>query len=202
MRKTKVIGVTGGVGAGKSTVLGYIKEHYNCLVIFSDDVANEIKKRGFPAYDKLVDLLGKEILGDDSEIDRSKMAKAIFNNKNKLKNVNNILHPAVNEYIINIIDSERSRNFYDYVFVEAALLIENGYDKVVDELWYIYASEEARRQRLKASRGYSDEKITDILKSQLSDETFREYCSFVIDNSGSIEEAAKEIDNKLGDWRE
>ncbi len=201
MNKTRIIGVTGGVGAGKSTVLGYIKDNYNCLVIFSDDVANDIKKKGYPAYDKLVELLGEEILGPDKEIDRSKMAKAIFNNENKLKNVNNILHPAVNEYIINIIENERNRNVYDFVFVEAALLIENGYDQIVDELWYIYASEETRRQRLKASRGYSDEKITDILSSQLKDDTFREYCNFVVDNSGSLEEAAKEIDKKLGEWR-
>ncbi len=201
MINTRIIGVTGGVGAGKSTVLGYIRDNYNCLVIFSDDVANEIKKKGFPAYDKLVALLGEGILGSDGEIDRAKMATAIFNNENKLKKVNNILHPAVNEYIINIIENERNRNVYDFVFVEAALLIENGYDRIVDELWYIYASEETRRQRLKASRGYSDEKITDILNSQLKDDTFREYCNFVVDNSGSLEDAAKEIDKKLGEWR-
>ena len=152
--KTNIIGITGGVGAGKSTVLGYIRDNYNCLVIFSDDVANEIKKKGYPAYDELVKLLGKEILSDDGEIDKAKMAAAIFNDKDSLEKVNNILHPAVNTYIINIIGNERKNNVYDFVFVEAALLIENGYDKIVDELWYVYASEEARRERLKASRGY------------------------------------------------
>ncbi len=198
---TNIIGITGGVGAGKSTVLSYIREHYNCLVILSDDVANDIKKKGFPAYDQLVELLGSEILGPDQEIDRAKMAKAIFNNKNKLKNVNNILHPAVNTYIINIVDDERQRNTYDFVFIEAALLIENGYDKIVDEMWYVYADEFSRRKRLKMARGYSDEKITDILNSQLKDETFREYCTFVVDNSGSIEEASRQIDQKIGEWR-
>ena len=199
--KTNIIGITGGVGAGKSTVLGYIRDNYNCLVIFSDDVANEIKKKGYPAYDELVKLLGKEILSDDGEIDKAKMAAAIFNDKDSLEKVNNILHPAVNTYIINIIGNERKNNVYDFVFVEAALLIENGYDKIVDELWYVYASEEARRERLKASRGYSDEKITDILANQLSDKVFREYCSFVIDNSADLSDAAKQIDNKLWEWR-
>jgi dephospho-CoA kinase len=170
-------------------------------VIFSDDVANEIKKKGYPAYDELVKLLGKEILSGDGEIDKAKMAAAIFNDKDSLEKVNNILHPAVNTYIINIIGNERKRNVYDFVFVEAALLIENGYDKIVDELWYVYASEEARRERLKASRGYSDAKITDILANQLSDEVFREYCSFVIDNSTDLSDAAKQIDNKLWEWR-
>ncbi len=195
--KTNIIGITGGVGAGKSTVLGYIRDNYKCRIIFSDDVANDIKKKGFPAYDRLIELLGPEILGDDGEIDRAKMASAIFNNKNKLKSVNNILHPAVNEYIINIIEDEKNRGELDFVFVEAALLIENGYDKIADELWYVYASEDARRQRLKDSRGYSDEKISDILSKQLDDATFRAHCQFVIDNSGTLEEAAEQIGRKL-----
>jgi dephospho-CoA kinase len=199
--KTNIIGITGGIGAGKSTVLGYIKEHYNCRIIFSDDVGNEIKKKGYPAYDALVELLGEEVLGEDGEIDRAKMASAIFNNKNKLKNVNNILHPAVNTFIINIIESEKKACKLDFVFVEAALLIENGYDKIADELWYVYASEDVRRKRLKASRGYSEEKITDIFEKQLDDATFRKYCSFVIDNSADLEEAARQIDEKLIDFR-
>ncbi len=199
--RTNIIGITGGIGAGKSTVLGYIKEHYNCLVIFSDDVGNDIKKKGYPAYDELVELLGKEILAEDGEIDKGKMASAIFNNNNLLKKVNNILHPAVNTFIIDIIEKERALGRYDFVFVEAALLIENGYDEIADELWYVYASEDVRRERLKQSRGYSDEKITDILGKQLDDTSFRKHCSFVIDNSGELERAAKDIDNKIGEWR-
>ncbi len=199
---TKIIGITGGIGAGKSTVLKYIADNYNCLIIFSDDVANDIKKKGFPAYDKLVELLGTGILGPDGEIDRAKMASAIFNDKNILKNVNNILHPAVNEYIINIIENEKKLCRYDFVFVEAALLIENGYDKIADELWYVYASEDMRRHRLKETRGYSDEKIDDIFSKQLDDSQFRSYCKFVIDNSGNLEDAARQVDEYIKGRRE
>ena len=199
--RTNIIGITGGIGAGKSTVLQYIQDNYNCLVIFSDDVANDIKKKGYPAYDELVELLGKEVLSPDGEIDKSKMAAAIFNNKNLLEKVNNILHPAVNTFIINIIDREREANIYDFVFVEAALLIENGYDRIADELWYVYSDEDTRRARLKASRGYSDEKVTDIFGKQLDDAGFREYCRFVIDNSGELESAARQIDKKIGEWK-
>ena len=199
--KTNIIGITGGIGAGKTTVLEYIKKNYNCKVVYSDDVANEIKMKGYPAYDELVNLLGKEILGEDHEIDRAKMAKAIFGDEKKLRAVNNILHPAVNTYIINIIDEERLRNRLDFVFVEAALLIENGYEDIVDELWYVYASEDVRRQRLKDSRGYSDEKVTDIFKKQLSDDDFREHCDFVLDNSGDLDTVADIIGKKLLDWR-
>ena len=201
MADTRIIGITGGVGAGKSTVLNYIKEHYKCLVIYADDVGNEVKKKGCPSYDELVYLLGKEILSSDGEIDKKKMAEAIFGDEARLQKVNNILHPAVNAYIINIIDSERLKGELDFVFVEAALLIENGYESIVDELWYIYADEEVRRKRLKESRGYTDSKIESIFKSQLSDEEFRRHSDFIIDNSGSILDAADQIDKKLGDWR-
>ncbi len=196
-----IIGVTGGVGAGKSTVLDYIEKNYNCIVILADDVANTIKKKGYPAYDRLLEILGKEILSDDGEIDRGKMAAAIFGDAALLDKVNNILHPAVNEYIINIIDRERRDNAHDFVFVEAALLIENGYKAVVDELWYVYASEDVRRERLKSSRGYSDDKISDIFGRQLSDGTFRENADFVIDNGGSTGDMETQIDIKIGEWK-
>ena len=199
--KTNIIGVTGGVGAGKSSVLKYIGDNYNCKVVFSDDVANEIKMKGYPAYDELVRILGKEILGDDGEIDRKKMAAAIFNDAKKLEKVNKILHPAVNTFIINIIDEEKLKNRLDFVFVEAALLIENGYKDIVDELWYVYADEATRRKRLKDSRGYSDEKIDGILEQQLNDETYRLNSDFVIDNSKDLDSAGEQINKKLGEWR-
>lgn len=196
---TKIIGITGGVGAGKSTVLNYIQKKCKCRVIFSDNVANDIKLKGMPCYEPIVSLLSKDILGDDLEIDKKKMAAKIFSDDSLLQKVNNIIHPAVNEYIFGEIEKERKSNELDYLFVEAALLIENGYDKIVDELWYIYASEEVRKQRLKASRNYSDEKINDIFKGQLKDEEFRKFADFVIDNSGDAKDTERQIDSKLGE---
>ena len=199
--KTNIVGITGGVGAGKSAILDYIGESYNARVIFSDNVANDIKKKGYPAYDELIRILGKDILDEEGEIDKKKMAAAIFGDEKLLTAVNNILHPAVNTFIINIIDNEREKGELDFVFVEAALLIENGYKRFVDELWYVYADEDTRRSRLKASRGYSDEKIDNIFDSQLDDKTFRENADFVIDNSGTLDDAKKQIDNKIGEWK-
>ncbi len=195
----KVIGVTGGVGAGKSTVLNYIESVCKCRVIFSDNVANDIKLKGMPCYEPIVELLSEEVLGDDGEIDKAKMAKMIFSDKGLLSKVNDILHPAVNRFIHEQIELERNKNELDFLFIEAALLIENGYREVVDEMWYIYADEEVRRQRLKASRGYTDEKISDILKGQLSDEEFRKHADFVIDNSDDEESMHRQINLKLGE---
>ncbi len=195
----KVIGVTGGVGAGKSTVLNYISSKYNSRVIFSDNVANDIKLKGQPCYEPLVSLLTEEVLNDSGEIDKAKMAARIFADEGLLVKVNAIIHPGVNKYIHDQIAFERDRGELDYLFIEAALLIENGYKEVVDEMWYIFANEDVRRQRLRDSRGYSDEKITDILKGQLSDAEFRKHCDVVIDNSGDEEDMHRQVDVKLGE---
>ena len=85
------------------------------------------------------------------------------------------------------------------VYKRQALLIEDGYKKICDELWYIYADENRRRDRLRKSRGYSDEKINAIFASQLSEELFRRNCTHVIDNSGSVEESYRQIRSILGD---
>ncbi len=195
----KVIGVTGGVGAGKSTVLNYISSKYNSRVIFSDNVANDIKLKGQPCYEPLVSLLTEEVLNDSGEIDKAKMAARIFADEGLLVKVNAIIHPGVNKYIHDQIAFERDRGELDYLFIEAALLIENGYKEVVDEMWYIFANEDVRRQRLRDSRGYSDEKITDILKGQLSDAEFRKHCDVVIDNSGDEEDMHRQVNVKLGE---
>ena len=86
-------------------------------------------------------------------------------------------------------------------FIEAALLIENGYNDFVDEMWYIYARDDVRRARLKSSRGYDDEKITHIMESQLSEERFRVGSDFVLDNSGDLSEAYSQIQKRLEAYR-
>lgn len=193
----KVIGITGGVGAGKSELLKYISLKYNSGVIYSDNVANEIKKKGTKCYDKIVSLLGKTIVGEDGEIDKTKMAAMIFANDDLLYKVNDILHPAVEEYIDEKVSFESKENKLDFLFIEAALLIESGYKEKVYEMWYVKASKDVRRKRLKESRGYSDSKIREIFDSQLSDEEFIKGSDFVIDNDRDISFSEKEIDNRL-----
>ena len=173
----RVIGITGGVGAGKSEILSYIRERYNCRILLADEAAHKVKEKGQPCYEKLVALL--------SEL---------------LTKVNGIIHPAVKELILSAIQEERKSKIHDFFFIEAALLIEEGYLDYVDEMWYIYAREEVRRKRLKESRGYSDEKIDSIMNSQLKEADFRRYCSVVIDNSDSLTESRRQIDEKLGEY--
>ena len=128
------------------------------------------------------------------------MAEKIFSSRELLTKVNGIIHPAVKELILSAIQEERKSKIHDFFFIEAALLIEEGYLDYVDEMWYIYAREEVRRKRLKESRGYSDEKIDSIMNSQLKETDFRRYCSVVIDNSDSLTESRRQIDEKLGEY--
>lgn len=195
----EVIGITGGVGAGKSEILSYLSKRTNCRIIIADRVAHELERRGGVCYEKIVDLLGTEILAADGEIDRVKMAAVVFADRELLAQVNRIVHPAVKEYIMDQIAQERKDGRYDYLFIEAALLIEDGYAEIVDEMWYIHTDERTRRNRLKTSRGYSDEKIDNIIHGQLSEEVFCRNCEAVIYNNEALEDAYKQIDKKLGE---
>lgn len=192
-----VIGITGGVGAGKSAVLQILKDEVECEIIRADDVANELKLKGHTCYDKIVELLGEEVLGADGEIDRNLMSMIVFEDDYLMKQVEQILHPAVKRYITEKIDEKRREGKIKYLFIEAALLIEDGYKQICDEFWYIYASVATRTKRLMQNRGYSLQKIESIMDKQLSEAEFRKNCECVIDNDGDLEKTKEEILNTL-----
>lgn len=188
------------MGAGKSELLSYIGKNYNCRIILADQVAHQVKEPGTKCYDALVELLSTQILDQDGTIHKGKMAEQIFYSQELLKAVNQIIHPAVKEAILTIIQEEKEKQRLDFLFIEAALLIEEGYDSILDEIWYIYASKEVRRKRLQESRQYTQEKISAIMEKQLSDELFRQNAKIIIDNSDSLEKAYQQIDDKLGEY--
>ena len=195
----KIIGITGGVGSGKTQVLSYIEKHYKCRIVRSDETAHLLYEPGQECYKKLVALLGLEILAEDKTIDKGKMAAVIFSNKMLLERVNQIVHPEVKNYILRQIEYEKGKGVVDYFFIEAALLIEEHYDQIVDELWYIYADAQIREKRLIENRQYSTQKIAYIMEGQLSEEEFRKHCQVVISNNGSLEETYKQIKGIMGD---
>ena len=207
-----IIGVTGGVGCGKSAILAELKSDCICSIIHTDEVANAVKEPGGICYNEIVALLGEDALDEDQRIDRKKMAEKIFADEALLKQVNAVLHPAVRRYVLDMIDAERGRGILDILFIEAALLIESGYVSVqageaalknaqviVDEMWYVYAPEDVRRNRLKENRAYSDEKIDSIMKRQLTEEQFRAGSDFEIDNSDTLAEAVAQARKRIGE---
>ena len=116
--------------------------------------------------------------------------------------LNNVVHPAVKDYVIQQFEAEKNKGKLQILVIEAALLIEEHYDEICDELWYIYTDEKNRRLRLKESRGYSDEKIDNILASQLSEVEYRAHCSVVIDNNGDITKTYEQIEAQLRNNKE
>lgn len=215
------IGITGGVGAGKSTVLNILRDicKDKCEIIEADRLAEELMSPGYECYEKVVALdwpesilvmsemdvnnvdsedCGSEICVGGAQIDRRKMAQYMYADVSLLQAVNDIVHPACKVEILRRVDRAREEGKLDYFFLEAALLIECGYKEVCDELWYIYADEDIRRERLKASRGYSDEKVDSIMAKQLSEDVFKAKCDRLIDNSTDEVMTRKQVLELLG----
>ena len=193
--RMKVIGITGGVGSGKSRVLAYLEEAYGAVICQMDETARSLQKKGTRCFERIVEVFGHEILDAQGELDRAALGSIVFASEEKLAQLNGIVHPEVIRHVAKDIQSKEAQGRSLYV-VEAALLPDVG-KELCDELWYIYADESVRRERLKAFRGYTDEKISQMIASQPQEERFRSTCSVVIDNSGSFEDTMKQIGDRL-----
>ena len=172
-----VIGLMGGVGSGKSTVLDYLEENYGAYIIQSDHVAKEIMTPGFKVFDKLSKAFPEVI--ENGKISSEKLASIVFNNKDKLDTLNSITHPGTIEEILKRI--EQSNN--SIIVVESALLLGSGLE-----------SHNERVNRLVENRGYSVEKSEEIISNQPSDEEYNHFADEFIDNTFSVEKTREQID--------
>ncbi len=187
-KRQKVLGITGGVGAGKSTVLAYLREKYGACVIQADEVGRMLQTPGHDCYDRIVEAFGGAVVDARGSLRRDVLAAKVFDDPEALRRLNGFVHPAVKKYIAERIEEERRTGAAAFIVVEAALLLEAGYDDLCDEVWYVYAGEETRAARLTRSRGYSREKVRGIMANQMSDAAFRQRCKFVIDNDSDFME--------------
>ncbi len=193
----KIIGVTGGVGAGKSEVLDYLSKHENTKILKADEIGHLLMKRGEICYEPVLALFGDTVLGEDLELIRSEIAKIVYTNPDKLQALDQIIHPQVRSFIERSIKDAKQEEIAVFV-LEAALLLEEHYDEICDEVWFIFADEEIRIRRLAAGRGYSEEKAKAIIANQLSEETFRSRCDAVIDNSSDFVKTIEQIEDRMG----
>ena len=194
----RFIGITGGVGAGKTEILKYLDRRQDTRVMLADEIAHDLMEPGTKCYEKLKSAFPSEdIYLENGQFDRGKLASVIFSDEAKRERLNAIVHPAVKEYVREQVAYEQERGVVKWLVLEAALLIEEHYDEICDELWYIYTSEDNRRARLKASRGYSDEKVDQIFNSQLEEKVYRQYCTVIIDNNGTVDKATAQIEKAL-----
>ncbi len=161
----KIIGITGKIGAGKSKLLERVSSIEKTAFAIADEVSHKLIKKGNTGYEKLLEVFGDEILDSNGEIDKKLLSDIIFTDDKKRVVVNSILHPAVKNEIIDDM-SAREKEGYRCYFVESAILMESHFDVFCDEIWYVYADEDVRRNRVTTTRNIPAEKFEAINDSQ------------------------------------
>lgn len=189
----KVIGITGGIGSGKSQVAKILIDSHGAYFLNTDRIAKEQMEVGGVSYAGVVDYFGSSILTKDGSIDRKKLSEIVFQDKEKLTQLNDLTHPRVLEAVRKELVSLRKTGEVPYVIIETALMIEAGFDFLCDEVWYVYTPEVIRRERLRKERNYSDQKIDSIFDSQSKEDDFRKRFTKVIENTSDIHDLERQV---------
>ncbi len=203
-RSFLIIGITGGAGSGKTTVVERIKELVPTEFLHCDVIAHELMAPGGPSYEALIKEYGWEILEETDgigqpQINRAKLAKIALATPETAKRLNEITHPLVKMRVEERLKELEEAGFSGVAVMEAALLIEAGYKTMCDELWYVQAPLSERIARMKENRGYTEEKVKGILKAQLSEEEFLAHADFVVSNPNlSAEEQKENLTRQIG----
>lgn len=197
MKKKKIIGITGGIGSGKSVVMSLLEEKCNACVLLTDLIAHDLMKVGEANYNGILENFGTEILNENKEIDRKKLGAIVFQDAEKLALLSHITHPNVVTETIKQAKRALMEDSYEMVCIESALLFDTDLPEFCDETWYVYAEQEVRIERLMAGRGYTKEHCLSVIGKQKSEEIYKAQADVVINNSGSIEETWQKISEKL-----
>ncbi len=192
--KMKVIGLTGGIGSGKSTVAGYLAG-LGAAVIELDKVGHEVIKPGTRAFKQVVGEFGEVILGAGGEIDRTRLGDIVFRNPQALARLNRIVHPFIDETVRGRIEKYRQQG-RKVVVLEAAAILEAGRAAQTDEIWVTTAPEAAVLERLSKRSGYSEEESRARLRSQLSGEERIRHADVVIDTDCTLDELKSRVEKE------
>lgn len=191
--KPIIIGLTGGTGCGKTTVCSILKRH-NSYIIDADKIAHSVIQKGEEAYNDIIDYFGNDILKQDKQIDRKKLGKIVFSDKKKLDFLTKTTHKYIIKEINVLINTKKEENKYNYIVIDAPLLIEANLHKIVDVVWIVYANLETRLQRLKLRDNIEEDAIINRINSQTSFEENKKYADFIIfnDEGANLEEIIKQ----------
>jgi len=192
----KVIGLTGGIGSGKSTVAQFLEE-LGAVIVDLDKVGHEAIKPGGEAWERIVGEFGKDILTVGGVIDRARLGKLVFNNREALARLNRIVHPVI-DTMVNAKIEEYRRVVVDVVVLEAAAMLEAGRTSQVDELWVTVAPEATVMNRLVERPGLTEEESKARIRSQMSGEERIRRADVVIDTDCTLDELKAKV---LVEWR-
>ncbi len=163
------IGLTGGIGSGKSEAAGILRE-LGALVIDADLVGHETYRKGNPAWDQVVEAFGSEVVGQDGEIDRRRLGRIVFDDPDSLKRLTDIVWPRIREGLEKRINGERGSGDTTVLVVEAAVLFEAGWERLFDEIWVVTAPEADVLERLEIQRNLKPEQTRARLRAQMTNE--------------------------------
>lgn len=190
----KIIGITGGIASGKSTVTNYLMQK-GYQVIDADQVVHELQTKGGKLYQALISWLGSAILNEAGELDRPKLSQLIFSSQENLAKSSQLQNDIIRQELANRRDQLAKTE--ETFFMDIPLLFEQDYADWFDEVWLVYVNPETQIKRLKARNGYSQEEAQQRLASQMKLEDKVPYADFVIKNDGNSEELIEQIDKKL-----
>ena len=182
----RVIGLTGGIGTGKSEAAAALAE-LGAEVIDADAEGHLAYRSGTPGWERVVELFGRDILGPDGEVDRSKLGSIVFGDPAALASLNEVVHPLIRERIETRL-AELAASGTGIAVVDAALLYQAGWDDLTDEVWVVTAPQEAVAERLVARRGMSGQTLRRRLEAQGTAETLASRAAVTIENAGSLRE--------------
>ena len=180
----KVLGLTGGIGSGKSAAAQILGD-LGAVVVDADRVGHETYRPGTPGWQQVVDAFGREVVAADGTIDRARLGAIVFADAAQLARLNAIVHPLIRAAVAERISAARAAGRTPAVVVEAALLVEAKWDALVDEVWVVTARREVIEQRLMAQRGLDRSAIATRMRAQLSDQERAARADVIVDNSGS-----------------
>jgi dephospho-CoA kinase len=186
------IGVTGGIGSGKSTVTKFL-EALGAPIIDADKVGHAIYAPDGPAYSDMIAAFGRGILASDGTIDRRKLGPIVFANAGALKRLNSIVHPKMFARMGEMIKHLRAGGERNPIVVEAAILIEANWQALFDEIWLVVASKERVVERIERERGLKPEQTEARIRAQLSDEERQKHSTLVISNNGTLDELRENV---------
>lgn len=192
----RIIGLTGGIGAGKSTVSDYLRNK-GYVILDADQIAHEITEKGSPVLKKIAETFGAEMIMDDGNLDRKKLASVVFSNQEKKEQLEEITTKRVVEIIGERLDELRQHGNYDIIFVDAPLLFESGADKLTELVWMVTADDEVRIARVMERDHASREEVVRRIANQMDNHEKIRRAQEVIDNSQGKEELYQKIEELL-----
>lgn len=191
-----IIGITGGIGSGKSTIANWVRER-GYTVISSDELAKELMRTNEELKQKLVDEFGESIYLENGELNKSLLLDLIFDtNHSQVKKVNQIVHPYAIDSIMNQLETLANEG-NKLLFVESALMFESGMAEGYDYVITVHTDENKVIERVQSRSGLSEEKIRTIMKSQLNPIEKKKLADFVIENNGTVDELRVSFDTLL-----